>query len=269
LQKELGETKEKLKVITQKFVAARKERDQLKQENKELQEEVLSLQSNIRNMVPCFSNTSSAFPMQNELQNIVSEFYKCDCQDVFFDLLCPELNLDGVVFFYQNTIPKVIEAIERYFLPVEAVLKKVSNMQQLDGPVLNVLRKTYQSNWKSIHQCCLPAGASEAITGEVQKALAIGDEAPEVNAAVAAFVRKAGEVAFQMQVSDPPLAFDTKRIGEKVLFNSFKYESIDGFIKSNEECLIILPSVHKFNQGGGLGEVVIKANVLPLNYEFP
>ncbi len=43
LQKELAETKDKLKVITQKFVNVRKERDQFKQENKDLQEEVLSL----------------------------------------------------------------------------------------------------------------------------------------------------------------------------------------------------------------------------------
>jgi len=151
LQKELVETKDKLKVITQKFVNVRKERDQFKQENKDLQEEVLQLQSSIRQMVPCFSNTSSAFPMQNEMQNIVSEFYKCDCQDVFFDLLCPELNLDGVIFFFQNTIPVVIEVIEKHFQPVEHVLKKVTNMQQLDGPIVNVLRKTYQSNWKGIH----------------------------------------------------------------------------------------------------------------------
>ena len=46
------------------------------------------------------SNTSQSFPMFNELANVVSELYKCDCADVFFDLLCPELNLDGVVYFY-------------------------------------------------------------------------------------------------------------------------------------------------------------------------
>jgi len=44
---------------------------------------------------------------------------------------------------------------------------------------------------------------------------------------------------------------------------------MDGFIKTGDECYIILPAVHKYNQGGGLGEVIIKANVLPLNYEFP
>ncbi len=81
--------------------------------------------------------------MQNEMSNIVSEFYKCDCQDVFFDLLCPELNLEGVVFFYRSTIPTVVENIEKHFSPVESVIKKVSSMSQLDGPIANVLRKTY------------------------------------------------------------------------------------------------------------------------------
>jgi len=108
-----------------------------------LQDEVLSLQANIRNMVPCLSNTSSNFPMFNELQNLVSEFYKCDCQDVFFDLLCPELNLDGVVFFFQHTLPPVVEAIERHFSPVDAVLKKVGQLDSTEGPINNVLRKTY------------------------------------------------------------------------------------------------------------------------------
>lgn len=87
--------------------------------------------------------------------------------------------------------------------------------------------------------------------------------------AIVDFIKKVGEIAFQMLVSDPPIMFDVKRIGEKVQFNQFKYDSMDGFIKTNDECLIILPAVHKYNQGGGLGEMIIKANVLPLNYEFP
>ena len=45
LQKELEDTKDKLKIMTTKFGAARKERDQLKTENKELQDEVIQLQS--------------------------------------------------------------------------------------------------------------------------------------------------------------------------------------------------------------------------------
>lgn len=119
------------------------------------------MQSNMRQMVPSFSDTSSTFPMMNELQNIVSEFYKCDCQDVFFDLLCPELNLDGVVFFYQSTIPVVVETVEKHFAPVESILRKVSSMPALDGPIVNVLKKTYQSNWRAIYAQCLTGAVNE------------------------------------------------------------------------------------------------------------
>lgn len=50
-------------------------------------------------------------------------------------------------------------------------------------------------------------------------------------------------------ISDPPLLFDIDSIGQKVNFNQHKQESLDGFIKANEECYIILPSVYKLNQG--------------------
>jgi hypothetical protein len=43
MRHELMDTKNKLKIITQKFVTVRKERDTLKQENKDLQNEVFSL----------------------------------------------------------------------------------------------------------------------------------------------------------------------------------------------------------------------------------
>jgi len=71
------------------------------------------------------------------------------------------------------------------------------------------------------------------------------------------------EITFQMQISDPPLAFDLKQIGEKVQFNSFKFESMDGFVKQNDDCYVILPPILKQN------EVLIKSSILPLNYEFP
>jgi hypothetical protein len=104
---------------------------------------------------------------------------------------------------------------------------------------------------------------------KIQGVLSISDESPSVNQGIVTFLKKLGEVAFQMLISDPPIVFDIKRIGEKVQFNQYKFDSLDGFIKTNEECLIILPSIHKYSSGAGLGEVVIKPQVLPLSYEFP
>lgn len=49
--------------------------------------------------------------------------------------------------------------------------------------------------------------------------LSISDEASHINLGIVTFLKKLGEVAFQMQVSDPPIVFDLKRIGEKIQFN--------------------------------------------------
>lgn len=115
-------------------------------------------------MVPCASNTSQSFPMFTELTNSVSELYKCDCQDVFFDLLCPELNIEGVVFFFQNIFPPIMQAIQRHFLPAEQIIKAVSCTSHLDSPVISVLRKTYQSNWRSILKTCITEEFVKSVT---------------------------------------------------------------------------------------------------------
>lgn len=100
---------------------------------------------------------------------------------------------------------------------------------------------------------------------------------------IQAFAQKVGELCFKMVISDPPICLDLQSIGQKVRYNQYKYDSMDGFVKADEECFIILPSVHKQvtsqtapgssfttgGQSGSLGEVLHKANVLPLNYEFP
>ena len=54
---------------------------------------------------------------------------------------------------------------------------------------------------------------------KVQSVRSIADEAPNINLGIVTFLKKLGEVAFQMMISDPPIVFDLKRIGEKVQFN--------------------------------------------------
>lgn len=51
---------------------------------------------------------------------------------------------------------------------------------------------------------------------KVQSVLSIGDEQKAVNDAIVDFIQRVGEVAFQTVVSEPPLIFDHKKVGEKV-----------------------------------------------------
>jgi archaellum component FlaC len=140
---ELKETRTKLKVITNKFSTVRKERDGIKKENSELRDEILELQANMRQMVPGFQNTSSSFPMWNEIGHMTEQFYKCDCQDLFFDTLSPDLSMDGVIYYFRFAFSEIREVLNRYFSPLEGQLKDVACVNDINGPIMNVLRKSF------------------------------------------------------------------------------------------------------------------------------
>ena len=263
---ELRDTKSKLKVMTTKFNNVKKERDQLQKENKQLQEEILTLQSSLRQMIPGFANTGSTFPMFNELITNVSEFYKYDCEDIFFDLLCPGLNMKGIILFYYTSFHRLVELVNNYFAPSENLLKKTACLNTLEGPIMNVLRKSYQSTWKSIIKQCFPPNSLNEIINEIQSHLKLGGCSADTNSTINNFLQKMGELVLCFYISDPPVAVNYKTIGTKVVYNPLKHEPLDGFIKNKEECIVILPSTHKISVDG---EITSKALVLQVNYEIP
>lgn len=255
--------------MTNKYITVRKEKEQFIKENKELQNEILILQSNIRQMIPGFSsNTSSSFPMQNELQNKLSEFFKCDCLDIFLDLLSPELNMEGIVFFFKNSFTKVQELILLYFEPLEALLKRTLSIDDLWSPIDNVLRKSYQSNWRKIYSQLCTEQSFVAVMEEIQLNLKLQDEDPIANKTIIEFLKKSAEIIFFCHISDPPILIDIASIGQKIQFNTTKHDSVDGFIKNKHECVVILPYCLRSNMNTN-ENMLIKAQVLPNDYEFP
>jgi FtsZ-binding cell division protein ZapB len=266
--KESEDPKEKLNSLTNKYISVRKEKDQLKKENKELQNEILILQSNIRQMIPGFSsNTSSSFPMLNELQNKLSEYYKCECQDIFFDLLCPELNMDGLVFYFQESFNKIQEMINQYYDPLEILLKKTICIDDMWSSIDNVLRKSYQSNWKKILNQIFGEISHNNIMLFIQNNLKLQEEDITANTMIVEFLKKTAVILFFCHISDPIIKIDIASIGQTVSFNPIKHETIDGFAKPKQECIILLPSCYKTNLN--FENMIIKSQVLPVNYEFP
>lgn len=252
--------------MTNKFQQSKKEKDQLQKDNKSLQEEVLTLQSNLRQMIPGFANTSSSFPMLNELSNQTTEFYKYDCIDIFFDLLCPELNMKGIIYFFSTAYSRVSDNINNYFSPLESTIKKIGCLNNIEGPIINVLRKSFQTNYKEMQKKFHDFSNSTIIVDEIQNNLKLGNLSEETGKLIRNFVNKLSEFLMCYYICDPPLVINYKSIGTKVLFNATKHDPLDGFIKSKEECIVILPSLHKHSCDG---ELLGKGLVLQVNYEIP
>jgi len=251
------------------LAAAKKERDQYHKDNRELQNEIFILQSNMRQMIPGFSsNTSSSFPMINELQNRLSEFFKCDCQDIFFDLLSPELNMEGIIFFYKNAFTKILDMIRNYFEPLENLMKKTICIEVLWTPIDNVLRKSFQANWRNIYTQMSLEPNYYSIMQYIQNNLKLQDENPQANKIIVDFLKKTSEIFFCCYISDPQIHIDLSCIGQKAAFNPVKHDSLDGFIKQKHESVCILPACFK-GHIHAQENCAIKAQVLPCDYEFP
>jgi hypothetical protein len=143
---EVKELRGRLRTMVGKLAAAKKEKEAMARQNEELQREVGSLQVSLRHAVAGFSNSSSSFPMGQELVAKVAEFYKYDCLDAFFDLLVPEeLTLKGIIYFYFQTFTCAAALVDRHFQPALAALTQAGCLSSLDGPVMNVLRKAFQT----------------------------------------------------------------------------------------------------------------------------
>ena len=99
-------------------------------------------------MIPGFNNTSSNFPMSNEIVTKLLEFYKYECLDRFFENLCPEeLSMKGVIYFYYYSFSQVNKIIDDYFEDAFSLIKQTGCFDSLEGPIMNVLRKSYQTTF--------------------------------------------------------------------------------------------------------------------------
>ena len=69
---------------------------------------------------------------------------------MFFDILCPEMTMKGIIFFYYKSFEKIDLLIKSYFAPSFEAISIAGCFDNIDGPITNVLRKAFQTTHKKI-----------------------------------------------------------------------------------------------------------------------
>lgn len=243
------------------------ENEKLTNANKNIEKEIQILQENKRNMIPGFtSNTSSSFPMITELQNIIVDYIKITCQDIFFDILQPSFTMVKIVEFFNIIIQHFEQRVEAHFAPAEKKIKMVLKIDKLWDPIKNVLRKAYQTNWRGVYD---KLDNSDLYTKKFQELIfKFGFEKSNEaqNRMLFEFMKKTHEITFLCYISDPQIIIDRSQIGECVLFNQTYHDSFDGFIKPKQKCIVILPSFYKKEKCKDT--MMVKVQVLSIDYEL-
>ena len=262
--------KEQKYILLDKLSTLKKENHKIEQENKMLKQELESLHNDMRLMIPGFSsNTSNSFPMLTELHNKISDYIKISCEDIFFDLLQPNLNMKGVVDFFKIIFLKLSDVVEKYFNPIEKAINNTLFIEQIYEPIDNVLRKSYQFNWKNFYEDLKKSINYTEIINEINKKLQfenLKENGEEWNM-IKDFIIKTYEIIYYCYISDPIVSIDISQIGKEVKYNSMTHDSLDGFIKSKQLSTIILPTFYK-GKVSTKNSMLVKSQVLAKDYEF-
>ena len=262
--------KEQKMIILDKLSNLKKENKKLEQENQALLQELETLHSHMRLMIPGFSsNTSNSFPMLTELHNKINDYIKLSCQDIFFDLLQPNLNMKGVVDFYKYIFIRITDYVEKYFNPIEKAINNTLFIDQIYEPIDNVLRKSYQFNWKYFFEDIKKIINYSEIIQDIYKKINLDfiDFDTEEWNMTKDFILKTYEIIFFCYISDPVISIDISQIGKEVKYNSMTHDSMDGFIKSKQLSIIILPTFYK-GKVSTKNSMLVKSQVLAKDYEF-
>lgn len=262
--------KEQKYIILDKLNNLKKENHKIEQENLMLKQELENLQNDMRLMLPGFSsNTSNSFPMLTELHNKINDYIKLSCEDIFFDLLQPNLNMKGVVEFFKIIFINLFDIVEKFFNPIEKAINNTLFIDQIYEPIDNVLRKSYQFNWKNFFEDIKKTINYNEIINHISKKLKmdfIEEEGEEWNM-IKEFILKTIEIIFFCYISDPIISIDISQIGKEVKYNSMTHDSLDGFIKSKQMSTIILPTFYK-GKVSTKNSMLVKSQVLAKDYEF-
>ena len=202
--------------------------------------------------------------MLTELQIKINDYIKLLCQDIFFDVLQPNLNLEGVIFFFKTIFIKISEITFNYFSPIENIIKQTLFIDFLYEPIDNVLRKAYQSNWKIYFNEYQKMINYKNIIIEINKKLNLNSN----NKIIKEFLEETSKIFFLCYICDPQIIININQIGKEVRFNNMIHDSMDGFIKSKQFSTIILPMFYKGKEATN-ESTIIKSQVLGKDYILP
>ena len=177
--------------------------------------------------------------------------------------------MKGVVDFYKYIFIKITDYVEKYFNPIEKAINNTLFIDQIYEPIDNVLRKSYQFNWKYFYDEIKRSINYNEIITEIDKKLNLDLEDNDCDEwiMIKEFIFKTYEIIFFCYISDPIVTIDVSQIGKEVKYNSMTHDSLDGFIKSKQISTIVLPTFYK-GKVSTKNSMLVKSQVLAKNYEF-
>ena len=246
---------EELKKISEKLKEERKINTILKTENEKLYQDIITIKTNIKSLIPSMAqNKKNPFPTLEQLVEEIKTYISIDSVKYYQRLQNRQFPLDIIILHFKYILQKTQELLHSHFSNVDFILNKKFKSQELIKPIQSVLKNAYQVDWKNICNKISTDENINKIIQEIKQNITIklnkknnnnisNFSSPTYMNQLKEYIKTSINILLKCYMNTPKIYFDITKIGRIEKFNSTSNECfVNEKILRGWEVVIIFPS---------------------------
>ena len=256
-----------IRELIQKLKEEKSKNLQLKNQNNELYNDILTLKSNIQSHILINEKEKgNSFPNFENLKDNINNFLEIDCLNFFKNYLYQYFNVKGIEFFYKEVFKNCDYTIKNHFTKLNKILDLKFKDKNIRNTLDYIVKNICQIYWERIINNLVKEEDYIRIMLNIQDSLDIDNKKESANNDIIIFIKKSMKIIFQCYINQPKISIDFHKIGLKVFHNESRYEVFFGKIINYEVCKIILPSFRFYNEIKKSDEKINKEKTMKQNF---
>ena len=251
---------EELKKITEKLKEERKINNKLKSENEKLLQDIITIKTNIKSLIPSISqNKKYPFPFLDKLIKEIKNYLNIDSVKYYQKLQNRQFPIDIIILHFKYILQKTQDLLNSHFTNVDFILNKKFKSPEITKPIYNVLKNAYQVDWKNIYDKLVCDEKINKIILEIKQNITIkinkkNDNnlnnisnffSPTYINQLKEYIKITIDILLKCYLNNEKICFDIIKIGRIEKFNSTSNECfLNEKILRGTEVVIIIPSFY-------------------------
>ena len=270
---------EEIKKISEKIKEERKINKILKTENERLYQDIITIQKNIKSLIPSISqNKIYPFPSLEKLIEEIKTYLNIDSVKYYQRLQSRQFPSDIVILHFRYILQKSQELLHSHFSNVDFILNKKFKSPELVKPIQNVVKNAYQVDWKNIFNKITTDEKLNKILQEIKQNITIKLNkkinsninnisnycSPTYMNNLKEYIKTSINILLKCYLIIPKICFDITKIGRIEKFNSSSNESFmnNEKIMRGSDVVIVFPSFFYTNEKNKKIEIINKDRVV-------
>ena len=269
---------EEINKISEKLKEERKKNKIIKTENERLYQDVITIKTNIKSLIPSLAqNKNYPFPSMEELIEEIKNYLNISTVKYFQRLQSRKFPLDIIILHFRYILQKSQELLHNHFSNVDFILNKKFKSPELIKPIQSVLTNAYQVDWKNIFNKISTDEKINKILQEIKQNITIKLNkkmnnnlnnisnfcSPTYMNQLKEYIKSSINILLKCYLNLPKIYLDITKIGKIEKFNSTSNEClINEKIIRGWEVIIIFPSFYYNSDNLKKREIINKDKVV-------